>query len=246
MFGNAQGLNNMPKTFHACGDLWTPRRANRGSYTLAGNTVLYRGVEYFYIRFWGHTIAEIYPTHTRLFACGYDTSPTTIGRLNSFTHARIGNDNRKGYKDTLRINGYPFFEGVRVLPNGAIHPDDIRSDFYTRPKKEVVSAYVKLWRWISNNLRGRHAIGEWKESISHATFPIYAAQDLMNEGKTFLPHEWGAAIFMVDGDTIGSRRHRHTVEGFDECIQIARDSLRHEYYRAHDGYETIEVPNAAH
>ena len=53
MFGNPNGLRNMPKTYRECEDLWTPRRAKKGWHTLAGNTTM------------AHLLLQIEPRYIR-------------------------------------------------------------------------------------------------------------------------------------------------------------------------------------
>lgn len=235
MFSNPNGLRNMPKTYRECEDLWTPRRAKKGWHTLAGNTTMEFNKHHgrFEITFWRTVIAHIYPTYTAMFTGGHDTSPTTIGRLNSFTRARIYNDSSLGYKQTLRIDGVPFFDGIRVHPNGQVFPEDKRSDFFTRPKKDVVQSYVKFFNWIKKHLKLRHHLGEFKNGDwDGRTLDLAGLNQLRLANDDFIPHQMALALLC------------NRIEGeFDDCINTARASYRHGFYTMFDGYETIEVPN---
>ena len=238
MFSNTNGLRNTPKTYRECEELWTPRRANKGYCTLAENTTLeYRKAYgddpgHFAITFYRTVIALIYETHTALFAGGHD-SPTTIGRINSFTRARIGVDSSRGYEQNLRINGLPFFDGIRVLPNGQVFPEDVRSDFYTRPKKQVVQDYIKFFNWIKKNLRLRYQLGEFKSGDwDGRTLDLAGLNQMRLRGEDFIPHDMATALLM--GYVTGE---------FEASIAYARDRYRAAFYTMFDGYERIEVPN---
>lgn len=235
MFSNPNGLRNMPKTYRECEDLWTPRRAKKGWHTLAGNTTMEFNQHHgrFEITFWRTVIAHIYPTYTAMFTGGHDTSPTTIGRLNSFTRARIYNDSSLGYKQTLRIDGVPFFDGIRVHPNGQVFPEDKRSDFFTRPKKDVVQSYVKFFNWIKKNLRLRFHLGEFKDKDwDRRTLDLAGLNQMRLAKEEFIPHQM--ALALLSPANSGE---------FEDHISAAREYYRDEFYTMFDGYETIEVPN---
>lgn len=235
MFSNPNGLRNMPKTYSDCEALWTPRRAKKGYFTLASSTTLTFNERYgrFEITYWRTQIARIYPSYTELSTGGYDASPTTIGRINSFTRANIYTDSSLGYKQNLRIDGVPFFDGVRVHPNGKVFSEDVRSDFYTRPKKAVVQSYVRLFNWIKKNLRLRFSLGEFQHADWDGRMLDLAGLNQMSLGTdAFIPYQTVKALLAV----------RHTGE-FEDCINTAREHYRDAFYKLFDGYETIEVKN---
>lgn len=235
MFSNPNGLRNMPKTYSDCEALWTPRRAKKGYFTLASNTTLTFNERYgrFEVTYWRTQIAHIYPSYTAMFTGGHDSSPTTIGRLNSFTRASIYTDSSLGYQQNLRIDGVPFFDGIRVHPNGRVFDEDRHSDFFTRPKKDVVQSYVKLFNWIKKHLRLRFHLGEFEHDDWDGRTLDLAGLNQMRLGKDeFVPHQMVKALFMA----------RPTGE-FEECISVAREHYRDAFYKLFDGYETIEVKN---
>ena len=211
---------------------------NKGTKKLGRNDEIFRSESGFMYEFHGNRIAEYTPEYTRLYTCGRSDSPSTRVRLNDLTRARIRWLGSRDPRHTkLRVNGLPFFEGIRILPNGNVHPEDVRPDVVTKKRPEVVQAYTRLFRQIKNSLRTRWEIGEFNDE-RYDPYPDYSALcrviALFAEGKTFIPHEWVPALLMI-------RRWW----SFDENVDAAREGFRNEYLRNNNGFYDEEIQNAA-
>ena len=231
----------VPKDFAAWTDWFSRQSAitrNKASKKLGRNDEIFRSESAFLFEFHGNRIAEYTPEYTRLYTRGWSESPSTVSRLNDMTHARIY---RLGCRDPrhtkLRVNGLPFFEGIRILPDGSVHPEDVRPDVVTRKRPEVVQAYTRLFRQIKSSLRTRWEIGEF-EGIAHYMCPDYRTLcrviALFAEGKTFIPHEWVSSLLAIRQGC-----------SFDENVDAVRDALRRDYLRNNNGFYDEEIQNAA-
>lgn len=232
---------HVPKNFAEWTD-WFSRQftitRNKGTKKLGRNDEILRRDGEFVFEFHGHGIARYTPEYTRLYTCGWCSAQSTVTRLNDLTWARIYRLGSRDLRHTkLRINGLPFFEGIRVLPNGSVHPEDVRPDVVTKKRPEVVQAYTRLFRQIKHSLRTRWEIGEFA-GIAHSTFPDYRTLcrviALFAEGKAFIPHECVKSLLAI-------RQGR----SFDENVNAARDALRNEYLRNNTGFYDEEIQNAA-
>lgn len=211
---------------------------NKGTKKLGLNEEIFRSESAFLFEYHGNRIAEYTPEHTRLYTCGWSSAPSTVIRLNDLTRARIYRLGSRDPRHTkLRINGLPFFEGIRVMPNGSVHPEDVRPDMVTKKRPEVVQAYTRLFRQIKSSLRTRWELGEF-EGLTRYMRPDYAMLcqviALFAEGKTFIPHEWVPSLLAIRQGC-----------SFDEVVNAARDALRNEYLRNNNGLYDEEIQNAA-
>lgn len=232
---------SVPKNFAEWTD-WFSRQCtitrNKGTKKLGRNDEIIRYGSEFVFEFHGQRIAWYTPKYTRLYTCGWGSSPSTRARLNDLTRASIY---RLGCRDPrltkLRINGLPFFEGIRILPNGNVHPEDVRPDVVTKKRPEVVQEYTRLFRQIKDSLRTRWELGEF-EGIAHYMSPDYRTLcrviALFAEGKTFIPHGWVESLLAIRQGC-----------SFDENINYVRETLRNEYLRNNNGLYDEEIQNAA-
>lgn len=232
---SSKPLNNMPHSLADCKRIWTTRNENKGSRKLADNTELVkRSNDLFQVELYGHSIVHFYEGYTRLYTCGYDTSPMTISRLNSFTSAYIYRDSSVKCEDKLRIGRYPFIEGIRVLPNGQVHPEDKRPDVVVSATKEAISAYIKLFNWIKKQLRARFALGEFKDNDARLlVLEIGDVHALFIAKDGFIPHEMALKLLSPFWD-----------DPFDDCLNRAREWYRDDFYKMVNGYERTVFQNA--
>ncbi len=230
-----------PKTFTEWTDWFSRQSAitqNKGSKKFGSNDEIRTIGNEFVFQFYGQCIARYTPEYTRLYTCGYDSSSSTIIRLNDLTHAsiyRLGSRNPRHTK--LRVNGLPFFEGTRVLPNGEVHPEDVRPDVITKKRPEVVASYMRLFRQIDSSLRTRWEIGEFANMDYIIPFDYRVLEQviaLFAEGKTFIPHEWVPAILPTFRDS----------STFSEDLNMAREKFRNEYLMNNNGFYDEEIQNA--
>lgn len=230
----------VPKNFAEWDDWFSRQHAitrNKGTKKLGSNDEIIRFGSEFVFEFHGHRIAWYTPEYTRLYTCGWTDSPSTVTRLDDLTRASIYRTGCRDPRHTkLRVNGLPFFEGIRILPNGNVHPEDVRPDVVTKKRPEVVQAYTRLFRQIKNSLRTRWEVGEFA-GIAHYMYPDYRTlcrvTTLFAEGKTFIPHEWVSSL-------LATRRGY----SFDESVNYLRETLRNEYLRNNNGFYDEEVQNA--
>ena len=230
----------VPKSYSDWADWFSHQHTvtrNKGTKKLGRNDEIIRFGSEFVFEFHGHGIAEYTPEYTRLYTLGWGSSPSTRVRLNDLTRARIYWLGCRDPRHTkLRINGLPFFEGIRVMPNGSVHPEDVRPDVVTKKRPEVVQAYALLFRRIKSSLRTRWEIGEF-DGIAHYMRPDYRTlcrvSALFAEGKTFIPHGWVESLLAIRQGC-----------SFDENVNAARDALRNEYLRSNNGFYDEEIQNA--
>lgn len=240
MFGNAYYRGTTVKTFAACEKLWNEssnRKKAKGSITVGHNTELWRYTDRYEITFHGNTIVTYYPEYRVISGGGYSESITTQGRIRAFTGINVGNNSRCGFNDTIRIDGYPFFSGIRVDNHGNIFPEDIRPDYKEVTVKEVVNQYTRLWKKIEAQIGIRYALGEFDTpAMPFARHKQYAFDriEAQVEGGLWTTTE---AVTELLAPTLSSRT---TVR---EACKKAKDELRDYYYRTHNGYETKEISN---
>jgi hypothetical protein len=225
----------MPRTFQACEALWTPRDEKKGYKTVAPNTELFRWADHFDLQFHRHDIVKYYPDYLTV-ETSWGGSVTTIGRLNAFTRGRFCKNASLGYDEDVRVNGLPFFNGIRLLPNGDVHPEDYRSDFYKRPKKEATKEYVALFAWVKKSLRLRFELGEFKEGAEF--YRPHLARDLMalKQSGEFIPRAIGSQVFQRGAG----------IRDFEDHINEARKYCRDNFLKLVDGIETVQVKNVQH
>lgn len=232
---SSKQLSNMPHSLSDCKRIWTIHNERSGHRKLAGNTELRKhGDGLFSVDLYGHTIVRFYEGYTRLYTCGYDTSPMTISRLNSFTSAYIYRDSSVKCEDKLRIGSYPFIEGIRVLPNGQVHTEDKRPDVVVSVTKEAISAYIKLFNWIKKQLRARFELGEFKDKDARLLdLEIGDVHALFIAKDGFIPHEMALKLLSPFWD-----------DPFDDCLNRARERYRDDFYKMVNGYERTVFQNA--
>ena len=232
---------HVPKNFAEWTD-WFSRQSiitrNKATKKLGRNNEVFNFGGEFVFEYYGRRIARYTPEYTRLYTCGWGSSPSTRVRLNDLTRARIYRLGSRDPRHTkLRVNGLPFFEGIRVMPNGSVHPEDVRPDMVTKKRPEVVQAYTRLFRQIKNSLRTRWDLGEF-DGIAHYMCPDYRTLcrviTLFAEGKTFIPHEWVPSLLAI--------RHGWSL---DESVTYVRNTFRNEYLRKNNGFYDEEIHNAA-
>ncbi len=235
---------DIPKTFTEWTDWFSRQSAitrSKGSKKFGRNDEISTLGNEFVYEFYGHRIARYTPEYTRLYTCGHASSTSTVIRLNDLTYASIYRfGSRNPLHTKLRINGLPFFEGIRVMPDGSVHPEDVRQDVVTSKRHEVVKAYTRLFRQIKDSLRTRWEIGEFDEVYALDYLPPYdymaleRVVALFAEGKSFIHHEWVLPLLAI-----------HQVGSFDEVINAVRERFRNEYLRNNNGFYDEEIKNAA-
>jgi len=239
-FSRGFGSRDTPKTFAACQKMWndaSDRKKAKGYLILGTNTELswneYRST--FEVRFHNNCIVEYFPEFKIINACGYSTSPTTQGRISALTGCYIAQNAGLGYHESTRVNGFPYFDGMRIDNHGHVLEEDRRPDFKTVAKKEVVQRYTNLFRRIEKLCIGRYELGEWANTDNGNLTGSEALRLLENalaEGETFLPGRIVRCILPF---------HATVDTSFRELLKTAKETYRGHYYKANDGYETIEV-----
>lgn len=240
-FSRGFGSSSTPTTFNACQRLWLQalaRKLAKGYLTLGHNTDLYKGGEdYFYVKFHHNVIVTYYPDHKVIHACGYSESPTTQDRISRLTGVYMGNNSSLGFNERVRVNGWPYFDGMRIDNHGRVLEEDRRPDYETRPKKNVVQAYTNLFRRIEKLCLGRYELGEFRSTEPYnptvsqrEALPLI--ENLIAEGETFIPHSLMRALLPF---------HQTTDIAFRDHLKRVKKACRDSHYKAHDGYETIEV-----
>lgn len=238
------GTRDTPRTYAACLWLWENRRSKRHEYiTLGYNTRLFRDEAKgtFYATFRYHTIVTYYPDYKVIDACGFSGSPTTQGRISALANVRIYSDASLGFNERVRVNGNPYFAGMRIDNFGAVFEEDRRPDFKTRAKRDVTLRYATLWKRLHRVLLGRWEIGEFKRedyarswSEDRSQQALLGCEEVFRLGNTFIPHEvamdllWGGTTTAPSADLHATLKHR-------------KESLRNWWLLRNDGYETIEV-----
>lgn len=144
------------------------RKAKRNEYMCLDSTIkqgarLYRDGDKFVVALKGNPIVAIYPDHYELLEAiaWLDTQSTQL-TVNRIVHC-LNFVRSKGYRQYIRVNGYPFFPGIRLTTAGKVFPEDIRSDERRLPDPEVAKQYTITWRRISKQLYGRFMLGEFTD-----------------------------------------------------------------------------------
>lgn len=227
----------LPRTKAACQKLWddaTPRKLAKGYLTVAGNTNLYVVGDHFTLTFHGHDIVKYYDGYKVVDACGHSTSPTTQGRITSATGAYMGSNTSLGFEQSVRIDGYPFFDGIRVDDYGQVLEEDRRPDYKTVNVRAIVNAYTSLFKRIEKLIYGRYELGEWREcpyqSSSAQWDALMGIEAEIAKGGTFLTSN---DVRTLLGNSQNTDLH--------ERLTAVKEDLRGKYYARNNGYERIEV-----
>lgn len=206
----------------------------------------HRGFE---VSYYGGRFALITPEWMQLWANGHDNSPSTVNLFNSVSPASIGRHyGAPAFETTLRVNDYPFFDGIRVLFDGTVHPEDIRSDFVERVKPEVSKAYTKVMNFIKASLRTRWEIGEFADENyrcgNHTTAVRQALVivDHCEPKPEFISHQ--DVVFVIAPVWCSMSGWERAQSGdWDFFMKNVREHYRRDYYIAHDGYYKEEFKN---
>ena len=227
----------LPKTKAACQKLWddaTPRKLAKGYLTVAGDTELHIEYGVFTLKFHGHDIVKYLDGYKTVYGGGYSTSPTTQGRITSATGASMHSNGKLGYEQTVRIGGYPFFDGIRVDDYGQVLEEDRRPDFKQVNVKAVVSAYTTLFKRIEKLIYGRYELGEWADGTYHSMSAQWDAllniEDQLATGDAF-----------PDSDDVRTLLSTSVRTDLRERLTAVKEALRDKYYARNNGYERIEV-----
>jgi hypothetical protein len=241
MFSRGFGSRDTPRTFAACARVWNDKAVAVKRYDrvkLGEKTYLYKGDGRYYAAFHDNILVRYYPEYKTIHGCGWEGSPTTRGRIAALTGVSMRRNSRLGYKEPVRVGGHPYFDSMRIDNYGYVFAEDQRPDYKEVVKKAVVQKYANLFRKIGKMTRGRWELGEWKErahSIRDAgNFEFIALLRIERSiaaGETFLSAEDVAELFGVYS----------TLTDHTAFIAALRDGLRHQYYCANNGFETIEV-----
>ncbi len=241
MFSRGFGSRDTPRTFAACARIWNDKAVAVKRYDrvkLGEQTYLYKGDGHYYATFHGNIIVRYYPEYKTIHGCGWEGSPTTQGRISALTGVGMHRNSSLGYKEPVRVGGYPYFSGMRIDNYGHVLAEDQRPDYKEVVKKAVVQKYTNLFRKIGKMTHGRWELGEWKErahSVRDASnlqfIALLRIERSIAAGETFLITEDVAELFGV----------YNTLTSHTAFIAALRDGLRHQYYFVNNGYETIEV-----
>ena len=197
----------------------------------------------------GGRFALVTPEWTQLWANGHDSSPSTTNLFDSICSARSHRHyGSPAFETKLRVGGYPFFDGIRVLPGGIVYPEDIRSDFVKKVNPEVSKAYTAVMKFIKNSLRARWEIGEFAEVeygyANHSTAMRQAMVIIEHcESKPeFISHQDVAFIIAPVWCSM-SGWERAQAKDWDFVMKNVREYYRRNYYTAHNGYYKEEIKN---
>ena len=229
-----------PRTYSACESYWndaTERKKAKGYLILGYNTNLYKEDGYYRATFHGNTIVRYYPEYRQITAHGWSTSPTTQGRICALTGVSMHSNSRCGFDEHVRINGYPFHEGIRVDNYGRILPADILPDRRRRVRRTVVTAYIQLWKAIAKQIEARYEMGEFHSTAIYSRRTREAAF-----AKVCIQLEAGV---WLDTEAVTQLLNTamHPKDSFKGAIARARGEMRDGYYYANDGYYTEEIAN---
>lgn len=240
-----RGWKPLPRTYAACQQLWEEKArsvARYGYVTLADNTLLRRGKdgEYFYVTFHGNRIVVYYPEVKVIDACGFENTPTTQDRIQRLTGVQMHSNARLGYAQNVRVDGWPYFPGMRIDNFGNVLKEDQRSDFRTVPKKAVTLRYTTLWKRLYKVLLGRWEVGEFKQenytrswNENRAQQALLECEDVFRCDATFIPHEVAMDLLFGGNNTLGKELADH--------LKHRKAQLRDWWFYRNDGFETIEV-----
>lgn len=239
MFSRGFGSRDTPRTFAACARVWNDKAVAVKRYDrvkLGEKTYLYKDDGHYYATFHGNIIVRYYPEYKTIHGCGWEGSPTTQMRIAALAGVSMHSNSRLGYKETVRVNGYPYFDGMRIDNYGHVLAEDQRPDYKEVVKKAVVQKYAALFRKIEKMTRGRWELGEWNGRARCGIGSFHFRMLLRIEraiaaGDTFL-----------DADDLNGLFSGYSVPNDHKALIAAlRDGLRLQYYSANSGFETIEV-----
>lgn len=240
MFSRGFGSRGTPRTFAACERVWNDKTVavkRYGKVKLGEQTYLHKGDGCYYATFHSNTIVRYYPEYKTIHGCGWEGSPTTQMRIAALAGVSMHSNSSLGYEEPVRVNGHPYFDGMRIDNYGYVLAEDQRPDYKEVVKKAVVQKYVALFRKIEKRTRGRWELGEWNGRvcvgvIGHLHFRmLLRIERSIAAGDTFLDADDLNGLF---GGVPSTANHK-------ECIAALREELRHQYYCANNGFETIEV-----
>lgn len=254
---SAAVLKRTPRTYQACERLWTDRSTtvNRhGRLTLGHNTYLRRRDDgTFEATYHDNVIVRYHPDHKVIDACGYSRAPTTQARISALANVHMHSDSSLGFTQNIRVNGYPYFDGMRIDNHGYILPEDIRPDTKRVERKEVQLQYTRLFRWLDKVLLARYELGEFETAPAHTSTPINrgvnALLDLDSvrlQGGSF-PSAAMVCDLLWSSPGIYTEAGRYKRDSstppapLRAVLADLRAAYRKNYFRHHDGYETIEV-----
>lgn len=237
-FSRGFGNRDTPTTHAACKRMWekaSSRKLAKGYLTLGANTTLWRDGPNFVACFHNNQIVVYYPGFKTINACGYSSSPTTQDRISRLAGVHMTSTSSLDCIQPVRVNGHPYFNDMRIDNYGHVLEEDQRPDYKTRPKKEVVQRYTTLFRRIEKMCLGRYELGEWEGPAMPAPGGLEALRQLekiLAEGETLLPSHLVRYVLPF---------HSTPTAPFRDLLKIRKETYRKAFYRANDGYETIEV-----
>lgn len=241
-FSRGFGSRGTPHTYQACKKMWdeaSSRKLAKGYLVLGANTNLewceYDG-GHFIATFHGNAIVRYFPEFKRVDACGYESTPTTQGRISRLANVYMSNNSRLGFEQTVRVNGWPYFDGIRIDNFGHVLEEDRKPDTKVVNVKAVVHQYTALFRKIEKVLAARWELGEF-DTISNVIpadryGQLDAIERLFAAGETFVPSPCARNFLAPCYSSAGSLRDR---------LKEIKEELRSTYYTRHNGYETVEV-----
>lgn len=239
-----RGYKALPKTYDACDRMWqqaSARARAKGFLVLANNTTLHKGNGCYTARHQSTDIVTFYPKVKVVNAGRWSESPTTQDRITRLTGARMSSDRSLGVHENIRINGWPFFNGIRIDNFGCVLPEDQRPDKKTVVVKEVSLRYTALWRRIHKALAARWEVGEFSHrdfngqwSLNKCQGALLEIERMFGAGEAYAPYELAMDLMFGGPNTIASG-------GLQDVLKHRRAHLRDWWLNCNNGYETIEV-----
>lgn len=242
-------VSGLPSTYEGWTRKWEARKRNTNRIVIKKGMEVVRTDRGFSVSYNGGRFALITPEWTQLWANGHDSSPSTTNLFDSVSSARFHRHyGAPDFETKLRVSDYPFFDGIRVLFDGTVHPEDIRSDFVEKVRPEVSKAYTAVMKFIKASVRTRWEIGEFTEDEygynSHTTAVRQAlvSVDHCESKPEFISHQ--DVVFIIAPVWVSmSGWERAQAEDWDFLMKNVRGYYRHNYYTAHDGYYNEEFKN---
>lgn len=213
----------MAISFEQAQRLWDTRRGDSKQLRpeVGPSSRLHKFDGYFTVRLYSTDVVEIHPDHYVLRTGSWATQ-TTMRVIRAVTAAWVYQHTVKNREGSTRVNGFPFFDGVRVDRRGNIIKEDIRPDRYTRVTTEGAAEYAKLFRWLRTMLRTREALGEF-QSVASGGVRALSVSTLVELNKMrlagcdFLPTEYAKLVMTAAGSTAN--------------LGLLQSYLRDEYHR---------------